>query len=87
MIEKVRVGDNILSYDLASGQSFIDKVILVNKHEKQHGICEIVRFDFDKETSLELEKHHFALVREDDGTFTEREASKIKADDHMLIFG
>ena len=76
-IEDLQVGDKILSFDEATGQAFTDVVILVNKHEGYHGICETVRFFLEKdgEDFLELEKHHLALLREEDGTCTKKEAS------------
>ena len=88
MIEDIKVGDQVVSYDLVTCQLYMDNVILVNRHDNFTGICKTLRFYFDKdeEVSLELEKHHLALVREEDGTCTEKEASKVKPDDHMLIF-
>ena len=89
MIQEVRVGDKLLSYDIATAQLYTDDVILMNNHENIQGICETVRFYFgkDEEVFLELQKHHLAFVRDQDGTYTEKEASKVKAGDHMLIFG
>ena len=61
----------------------------MNNHDNFVGTCETVRFYFDQNEKvyLELEKHHLALVRDQDGAYTETEASKVKAGDDMLIFG
>ena len=43
--------------------------------------------DKDSEGFLEIERHHLAWVRQEDGACTEKEASQVRAGDHMLIFG
>ena len=78
-IEDLQVGNKVLSFDEATGQAFTDDVILLNKHEGHHGVCETVRFYFEKDSKvfLELEKHHFAWVQQEDGACTEKEASQV----------
>ena len=75
MIEHVRVGDKLLSYDHETQKPFYDDVILVNNHEyDQTGVVSTVRLFFsdDDKDFIELTHNHFALVLGQNGTYVER---------------
>ena len=77
----------LLSYDPLTQKPFFDQVILINHHEYgKSSLCSTVKIFFseDKNDFMELTKHHFSLVKDEKGTYTEKKASEVEVGDVML---